>query len=728
MKTLTLILVAFFISVEVIAQTPQSFRYQAVARDNSGNVLGNQAVSFRIGILSGSVSGTAVYSETHTGLTTNAFGLVELEIGKGISVSGTFSGIDWDSDSYFVKVQMDPEGGTAYQFLSTSQLLSVPYALHAKTVETGDNWGSQVTVSDESLSGTGTTITPLKIAQQSATTGQVLKWSGTAWSPSVELWTETNGNVYRNTGKVGIGATNPEALLHVRSNTPLLGIFAQNNNGGWALQANSYTATGVSVAALTDGGTAVSAESPGILAKLCSTPDNAAGYFSGNVFVMGGKVGIGSTNPQAILDVRSKTTLGGIFTESAGGWSFQSNSYGGSGVSVAALTDGGTAVSAESPGMLARLCSTADNAAGYFNGNVFMMGGKVGIGAANPQTILDVRSKTTLGGIFTESAGGWSFQSNSFGANGVSVAALTDGGTAVSAESPGMLAKLCSTADNAAGYFFGNVFVNSGKLGIGTTTPNAPLEISAAAGPNLIIHDSNGSNDRPGIQFTNNYIHFIGGDDSDNEIFGFYSQYGNNRIYAARLNIHGPATNNWGKYIGFTHDGNNGRIDTDAGNLILQPAGQRVGVGTNSPVQALHVVGNAYKTEGGTSWATSSDLRLKTVLGEYEKGLDEIAALKAVRFVYNPGNMRQLTSGVEQVGFVAQEVQKIFPEAVTEAEDGYLDFNIHAINIALVNAVKRLKTENDRLKAENELLLQNDRQQNARLQKLELLLGVAAEN
>jgi trimeric autotransporter adhesin len=95
------------------------------------------------------------------------------------------------------------------------------------------------------------------------------------------------------------------------------------------------------------------------------------------------------------------------------------------------------------------------------------------------------------------------------------------------------------------------------------------------------------------------------------------------------------------------------------------------------------VVGNAYKTEGGTSWASSSDLRLKTVLGDYEKGLNEITALQPVRFRYLENNPRELSSDIEQVGFVAQEVQKIFPEAVSEAEDGYLDFNIHSINVAL---------------------------------------------
>jgi hypothetical protein len=81
-KLITLIALILF-SISLLAQTPQSFRYQAVARDNSGNVLANQAVSFRISMLGGSISGSVSYSETHTGLTTNAFGLVELEIGKG---------------------------------------------------------------------------------------------------------------------------------------------------------------------------------------------------------------------------------------------------------------------------------------------------------------------------------------------------------------------------------------------------------------------------------------------------------------------------------------------------------------------------------------------------------------------------------------------------------------------------------------------------------------------
>jgi uncharacterized protein (TIGR02145 family) len=118
--------------LNMVAQVPQAFKYQAVARDANGNVLDKKPVSFKISILKTSTTGSVVYSETHS-KTTNSFGLVDLEIGKGDSPTGSFSGINWGNDTYFIKVEMDPAGGTVYQTMGTSQLLSVPYALHAKS-------------------------------------------------------------------------------------------------------------------------------------------------------------------------------------------------------------------------------------------------------------------------------------------------------------------------------------------------------------------------------------------------------------------------------------------------------------------------------------------------------------------------------------------------------------------------------------------------------------------
>ena len=88
----------------------------------------------QISILKTSISGSSVYTETHL-QSTNANGLVSLEIGTG-NTTGDFSSINWSNDTYFVKTETDPTGGTNYTISGTSQLLSVPYALHAKTAET----------------------------------------------------------------------------------------------------------------------------------------------------------------------------------------------------------------------------------------------------------------------------------------------------------------------------------------------------------------------------------------------------------------------------------------------------------------------------------------------------------------------------------------------------------------------------------------------------------------
>jgi len=134
MKILFTLLAAVLLTATIWAQTPQSFKYQAVARDASGEVVTDQAIGMQISILQSSTSGTAVYVETFTP-TTNGFGLITLNIGAGTWVSGDFTTIDWSADTYFIKIEMDITGGTTYEEYGTSQLLSVPYALHAKTAE-----------------------------------------------------------------------------------------------------------------------------------------------------------------------------------------------------------------------------------------------------------------------------------------------------------------------------------------------------------------------------------------------------------------------------------------------------------------------------------------------------------------------------------------------------------------------------------------------------------------
>jgi hypothetical protein len=130
MKNLFTFFAAVVLTANVFAQAPQKMSYQAVIRNSSNALVSSTAVSMRISILQGSTSGTAVYVETQAA-TTNANGLVSIEIGAGTAVTGTFAGIDWSAGQYFIKTETDPAGGTSYSITGTSQLLSVPYALSA---------------------------------------------------------------------------------------------------------------------------------------------------------------------------------------------------------------------------------------------------------------------------------------------------------------------------------------------------------------------------------------------------------------------------------------------------------------------------------------------------------------------------------------------------------------------------------------------------------------------
>lgn len=124
----------FFILVSqfIFSQTPEEFTYQAIVRDAAGNLLTNKSVGVQLSILQSNSTGTAVYVETHA-ITSNENGLITLNIGTGNAISGSFITINWGADSYFLKSEIDLTGSTNYTISGTSKLVSVPYALHAKT-------------------------------------------------------------------------------------------------------------------------------------------------------------------------------------------------------------------------------------------------------------------------------------------------------------------------------------------------------------------------------------------------------------------------------------------------------------------------------------------------------------------------------------------------------------------------------------------------------------------
>lgn len=133
MKRVSILLLFSLLSTITMAQAPQAFNYQGVSRDLSGNPIPNQTISLRVSILEASPTGPSVYQEIHT-TTTSSIGLFSLQIGRGTNQNGAIADIDWVVGRHFLQVETDQSGGTDYQLMGTSELLSVPYSLSAGRV------------------------------------------------------------------------------------------------------------------------------------------------------------------------------------------------------------------------------------------------------------------------------------------------------------------------------------------------------------------------------------------------------------------------------------------------------------------------------------------------------------------------------------------------------------------------------------------------------------------
>jgi len=134
MKWIFKILLLTLIHVNIFAQTPEKMSYQAVIRDNSDVLLKNSKVDLKIVLRQGSPQGSSVYEETHR-VQTNPNGLVSFQIGTGATEKGSFHKINWSKGPYFIESLIDPEGRSNYTIKAVSQMLSVPYAFHAKTAD-----------------------------------------------------------------------------------------------------------------------------------------------------------------------------------------------------------------------------------------------------------------------------------------------------------------------------------------------------------------------------------------------------------------------------------------------------------------------------------------------------------------------------------------------------------------------------------------------------------------
>ena len=555
MKKLITFFALLLINSVLLAITPpvpEKISYQAVIRNSSNELITNHAVGMKVSILQTSATGTVVYSETHTP-TSNANGLITIAIGTGAVISGSFSGIDWSAGPYFIKTETDPAGGTSYSITSTSELLSVPYALMAKNVQN-------------------------------------------------KQWSESGSSIYFNSGKVGIGK-NPGtdsrqfqvlteanlAIAGVNNSASYASIFAQNLGTGPAADFRNY----IRIIDGTEGnGKILTSDANGTASwKPISVTADAANF-----------TGDGSADWPLKLHSMGAST-GQVIKWDGTKWDNANDKYG--------------------------PWDEDDNYIYNYSGKKF------GMGINKPtQKLTIVDGSTTCYMNIQNSTTGYTTTS------GMLIGMEGNNGW-LSTYEPGNLYLGTNSAAKVT-------IASDGDVGIGITSPLQKLDVNGAVN--------------------------IRGNATDQLLFcGSAEAIWYNKTYFS-----------WGYGGQYNYFGDEVTIGTSA-----------------APGYNLVVNGTAAKTGGG-SWSTLSDVRMKDLTGEYQKGLNEIMQLKPVTFTYKAGNPRELNSNEPQIGFVAQDVQKIFPEAVTECKDGYLDFNIHAVNVALVNAVKELKAENEELKMANE--------------------------
>ncbi|WP_312297293.1 collagen-like protein [Chryseobacterium sp.] len=234
------------------SQAPEKMSYQAVIRNGSGQLLGNQSIAVRVSVLQGSPAGAEIYAERLTG-NTNANGLISLEIGTGTVLTGTFASINWPVGSYYLKTETDPAGGTNYTITGTSQLLSVPYAMYAKSagnsggtfnipyINTVNNASTLFSLTND---GDGTSLE----GNNNTTTSNIAAVRGIVTSASPGGFSSAVRGINNGTGGLGVGVYGSQAGSGwgVYGTTPNgLGVYGNATANGIGVYANSNTGTGL---------------------------------------------------------------------------------------------------------------------------------------------------------------------------------------------------------------------------------------------------------------------------------------------------------------------------------------------------------------------------------------------------------------------------------------------------------------------------------------------------
>ena len=291
-----------------ISQAPQRINFQSVLRNTNGEVVSKRTVSLRISILSDSITGTAVYVETHA-RTTDAGGLMSLQIGSGTLPNRDFAAINWGNSVHFIKLEADFSGGNNYVLLGTQELMSVPYALYASKTDTSvlnlsTRLATKLNITDTSLLNlTSRFSTKLNISDFPAgsDTGNIMYFNGASW---INLAPGAEGYFLKMSSGIPEWGTVPTNTVGGATSAPTLMV----NTGLTPITHSTTNATGIGTA--TGLPTGVTASWSANRITISGTP-SSSGTFSYNIPLSGG---CGCVNATGTITVTAPCATGAAST------------------------------------------------------------------------------------------------------------------------------------------------------------------------------------------------------------------------------------------------------------------------------------------------------------------------------------------------------------------------------------------------------------------------------
>lgn len=774
--------------------------YQAVIRNASQQLASNQTISMRVSIVQGSPTGNTVYSELQSA-STNANGLVTIEIGGGSVLQGSFSGIDWSQGPYFVKTETDPTGGTVYSIINTAQLMSVPYALYAKTS------GSAGTTGPTGLTGatgpTGETGVTGAAGPTGATgdigpTGQ-MGAAGPQGNDGITGATGITGvtGVTGATGPVGNtgiqGSTGATGATGITGSTGMTGATGMTGVTGVAGNTGSTGPTGITGATGATGATGFIMN--GAAAGNTAYWDGTSWITNSNLYNNGGNIGIGNTAPTFKLDVTGVINAGsGIVTggaSSPAAFYLRSNGtaflpaaasqvysdiqpmlpagaslWSGNGsqvyltdstnrIAIGTISGSGLfsvmqdSVSEDASEFITKgygragsfriinstntsntleASTTGSGWAAYFQGGTLVRGK----GATNATTAFRVENAASVSILRVHDNGNIAINAlsalNYGGYNSVGTLANKKGitiasGSSYTADAPAVLELQGSaanvgeeigmidfihTASNSSIYNVARItavrenlnptytgialytrlgatlsekmrITSAGAVGIGTTMPATPLEVSGTNNQAIRVTSTNNSDAMLDLVITgttyNDYQVR-----NDNGLLRFCSSTSDLSSVLFRLTMDEPGN--------FYPNGN---------------GAQNLGLSTNRWL-AVYAANGTIQT---------SDKRLKENIHPINYGLEQVMKMAPVSYTWK-------SDGKKKIGLIAQEVQPIVPEVVDgqESEGQYLGMNYAELVPVLIKAIQEQQKMLEQQQSDNQNLHKLINDQNEKIIKL----------